>query len=76
MLGFPSHGAVILNISNAHQPGVWVGLELGRCYFKGNLVKTKETEGDQSSYTVNVTNYCPALQVRKHQFCLVLFVEA
>ncbi|CAB1444060.1 unnamed protein product [Pleuronectes platessa] len=39
-----------------------VGLELGRCHFRGKLGKSKETEGDQASYTVNVTNYCPALQ--------------
>ncbi len=67
MLGFPTHGAVILNVSTAHLPGVEVGLELGRCYFRGNLGKTQasQTQEEQSYYTVNVTNYCPALQVRK-----------
>ncbi|XP_051279537.1 uncharacterized protein LOC127375918 isoform X2 [Dicentrarchus labrax] len=64
MLGFPTHGALILNVSTAHLPGVKAGLELGRCYFMANLGKTKasQTEGDQSLYAVNVTNYCPALQ--------------
>ncbi|XP_026169161.1 uncharacterized protein LOC113134139 [Mastacembelus armatus] len=61
-LAFPSHGAMILNVSTAHVPGVELGLELGRCYFRGKLGKTKSTEGDQSSYAVNVTNYCLALQ--------------
>lgn len=65
-LGFPTHGAIILNVSSAHLPGVEAGLELGRCYFRGNLGKTKAapTEEEQSSYAVNVTHYCPALQVR------------
>ncbi|XP_071348305.1 uncharacterized protein [Trachinotus anak] len=62
MLGFPSHGALILNVSTAHLPDVEVGLELGHCYFRGKWGEDKETEGDQSSYAVNVTNYCPALQ--------------
>ncbi|XP_070700951.1 uncharacterized protein [Pempheris klunzingeri] len=41
-----------------------VGLELGRCYFRGNLGKSEasQTEDKQSFYAVNVTNYCPALQ--------------
>ncbi|KAM6989140.1 uncharacterized protein LKV04_008860 [Tautogolabrus adspersus] len=64
MLGLPSRGGLILNVSAAHLPGVEVGLELGQCYFRGNLGKTKTslTEEEESSYTVNVTNYCPALQ--------------
>ncbi|XP_032388090.1 uncharacterized protein LOC116699543 isoform X1 [Etheostoma spectabile] len=64
MLGFPAHGALILNVSTAHLPGFEVGLELGRCHFRGNLgkIKASQTEEEQSSYTVNVTNYCPALQ--------------
>ncbi|TDH06001.1 hypothetical protein EPR50_G00128340 [Perca flavescens] len=64
MLGFPAHGALILNVLTAHLPGVEVGLELGRCYFRGNLgkIKDSQTEEEQSSYAVNVTNYCPALQ--------------
>ncbi|KAM7379044.1 hypothetical protein PAMP_004619 [Pampus punctatissimus] len=65
-LGFPTHGALILRVSSAHLSEVEVGLELGRCYFRGNLEKTTssetETERNQSSYAVNVTNYCPALQ--------------
>ncbi|XP_069367779.1 uncharacterized protein [Paralichthys olivaceus] len=61
-LGFPSLGALVLNVSTARLPGVEVGLELGRCHFRGKLGKSKEKEGDQSSYTVNVTNHCPALQ--------------
>ncbi len=67
MLGFPTHGAIFLNMSTAHLHDVEVGLELGHCYFRGNVGKTKasHTEEEQYSYTVNVTNYCPALQVRK-----------
>ncbi|XP_039672137.1 uncharacterized protein LOC120568593 [Perca fluviatilis] len=64
MLGFPAYGALILNVLTAHLPCVEVGLELGRCYFRGNLgkIKASQTEEEQSSYAVNVTNYCPALQ--------------
>ncbi|XP_063741936.1 uncharacterized protein LOC134865985 [Eleginops maclovinus] len=64
MLGLPAHGAIILNVSTAHLPGVEVGLELGRCYFRGHLGKTEDpqTEEEPASYAVNVTNYCPALQ--------------
>ena len=67
MLGFPAHGALILKVSSAHLPGVELGLELGRCYFRGHLGKSEapQTEGEQASYAVNVTNYCPALQVRQ-----------
>ncbi|XP_044075986.1 uncharacterized protein LOC122887130 [Siniperca chuatsi] len=61
MLGFPTHGSLNLNVSTAHLPGVEVGLELGSCFFRCNLGKTKAEEG-QSFYAVNVTNYCPALQ--------------
>nr|XP_033505718.1 uncharacterized protein LOC117271565 [Epinephelus lanceolatus] len=59
-LGFPAHGALILKVS--HLPGVVVGLELGRCYFRGSLGKTEASQTEESSYAVNVTNYCPALQ--------------
>ncbi|XP_045907286.1 uncharacterized protein LOC123972095 isoform X3 [Micropterus dolomieu] len=64
MLGFPTHGALILNVLTAHLPGVEFGLEMGRCYFRSNLGKTKasQAEKEQSSYALNVTNYCPALQ--------------
>ncbi|XP_030016477.1 uncharacterized protein LOC115437389 [Sphaeramia orbicularis] len=62
MLGFPSHGAVILNASAAHGPAVDVGVELGPCYFRGNFGRTKKSEEDLSTYAVKVTNYCPALQ--------------
>lgn len=67
MLGFPTHGALILNVSAAHLPEVEVSFELGQCYFRANLEKSTSTETDrsQSSYAVNVTNYCPSLQVRK-----------
>ncbi|XP_029309262.1 uncharacterized protein LOC115022426 [Cottoperca gobio] len=63
-LGFPAHGALILDVSAAHLPGVDVGLELGRCYFRGHLGKTEasQTAVELASYAVNVTNYCPALQ--------------
>uniref|UniRef100_UPI003AABB2CD uncharacterized protein n=1 Tax=Centroberyx gerrardi TaxID=166262 RepID=UPI003AABB2CD len=63
-LGFPTRGALVLGVSTTNLPGVEVGLELGHCYFRVNLGETKasETERNQSSYAVNVTNYCPALQ--------------
>lgn len=77
MLGFPSHGGITLNVSPAHQPGVEVDLELGCCYFRSNLGKTKasQREEERISYTVNVTNYCPALQVRKYYFVVLLHIE-
>ncbi|XP_028987618.2 uncharacterized protein LOC114844422 isoform X2 [Betta splendens] len=59
-LGFPSRGEVSLNASTQH--GVWVGLELGNCYIQGGFVKNKDTEGEQTSYSVTGTNSCPALQ--------------
>ncbi|KAG7227140.1 hypothetical protein INR49_013938 [Caranx melampygus] len=62
MLGIPSHGTLILNIMNAHLPGVEFDLELGPCYFRGKWGEAKETEGNQSFYAVNMTNYCLALQ--------------
>ncbi|XP_068995564.1 uncharacterized protein [Embiotoca jacksoni] len=64
VLRFPTHGALLLNVSTAHWPGVEVGLELGQCYFRGNLgkIKPSQTEAEKSSYTFNVTNYCPSLQ--------------
>ncbi|KAI4809707.1 hypothetical protein KUCAC02_018573, partial [Chaenocephalus aceratus] len=64
MLGLPAHGAFILKVSAAHLPGVEVGVELGRCYFRGHLGKTHDpqTEEEPASYAVNVTNHCPALQ--------------
>ncbi|XP_042284010.1 uncharacterized protein LOC121908222 isoform X3 [Thunnus maccoyii] len=62
-VGFPTNGALILNVSAAHVPEVEVGLELGRCYFRGKTTSSEtETERNRSSYAVNVTNYCPALQ--------------
>lgn len=72
MLGFPTHGAFILDVSTAHLQGVEVGLELGQCYFRGKLGKTKasQTEEVQSLYTANVTHYCPALQVRQFISCV------
>lgn len=41
-------------------------MELGPCYFRGicGLSKSSHREGETSFYTVNVTNYCPTLQVR------------
>nr|XP_040026805.1 uncharacterized protein LOC120815845 isoform X3 [Gasterosteus aculeatus aculeatus] len=63
MLGFPAHAALLLNVSTAHLPGVEVGLELGRCSFRGNLGETDASNmEEQSSYAVNLTNDCPALQ--------------
>lgn len=71
MLGFPTHGGITLNVSAGHLPGVEVDLELGGCYFRGNMGKTKASlKGEEpSSYTVNVTNYCPALQVGNSAQC-------
>lgn len=62
-LGFPRRGSLILHVSAG--PHVMVGLELGQCYFNGKLETTKPsgTERNHMSYTVNMTNYCPALQV-------------
>ncbi|TNN69892.1 hypothetical protein EYF80_019960 [Liparis tanakae] len=63
MLGCPANGALILNVSTSHLPGVEVGLELGQCYFWGTLGKTEASNmEDQPSYAVNVTHFCPALQ--------------
>lgn len=66
-LGIPTHGSLVLGVLSADVPGVEVGLELGHCYFRVNMGETKssEKERNQSSYAVNMTNYCPALQVRK-----------
>ncbi|KAM8851209.1 uncharacterized protein AB9W97_022010 isoform 3-T3 [Spinachia spinachia] len=62
-LGFPAHGALLLNVSTAQLPGVEVGLELGPCYFWGNLGETDASNmEEQLSYAVNLTNNCPALQ--------------
>lgn len=65
-LGFPSNGAIILKVSAAHLPAAEVSVELGPCHFRGicGLSKSSHREGETSFYTVNVTNYCPALQVR------------
>lgn len=65
-LGFPPNGGIILKVSAAHLPGVEVSVELGPCYFHGicGLSKSLQREGETASYTVNVTNYCPALEVR------------
>ncbi|XP_035760122.1 uncharacterized protein LOC102781844, partial [Neolamprologus brichardi] len=63
-LQFPTHGELFLNVSTALLPGVEVGLEVGRCFFRGNVgkVKASQTETEQASYTVNVSSFCP-LQV-------------
>lgn len=64
-LGFPPNGGIILKASAAHLPGAELSVELGPCYFHGicGLSKPPQREGE-TSYTVNVTNYCPALEVR------------
>lgn len=69
-LGFPTRGGITLNVSTAHVPGVEVDLELGRCFFRGRVGKTKspQREEERSSYVVNVTNFCPALQVRQSEY--------
>lgn len=69
-LGFPTRGGITLNVSTAHVPGVEADLELGRCFFRGRLGKTKspQREEERSSYVVNVTNFCPALQVQQSEY--------
>lgn len=64
-LGLPTRGAIVMNVSNEHLPAAEVDLELGRCSFKGRLGKAESPGRDEerSSYVVNVTNFCPALQV-------------
>lgn len=64
-LGLPTRGAVAVNISTEHLPAGEVDLELGRCSFRGRLGKAESPERDEErpSYIVNVTNFCPALQV-------------
>lgn len=71
-LGFPTRGGITLNVSTANLPGVEVDLELGRCFFKGRLGKTKSSlrEEERSSYILNVTNFCPALQVQQSVYSL------
>lgn len=65
-LGFPPNGGIILKALPAHRPGVEASVELGPCHFHGicGLLQSSQREGETSSYTVNVTNYCPALKVR------------
>lgn len=65
-LGFPAHSALALGVPTADLPGVELGLELGQCYVrvKAEEIKASETEREQSTYAVNVSHYCPALQVR------------
>lgn len=64
-LGFPTRGAIVLNVSTAHLPAAEVDLQLGPCSFRGRLGKAESPQRDEerSSYVVNVTNFCPALQV-------------
>lgn len=64
-LGLPTRGAVVMNVSTEHLPAAEVDLELGRCSFRARLGKAESPGRDEerSSYVVNVTNFCPALQV-------------
>lgn len=63
-LGFPSRGAMVLNVSTTHLPAAEVDLQLGSCSFRGRLGKAESPQRDErSTYVVNVTNFCPALQV-------------
>ncbi|CAI5641741.1 unnamed protein product [Oreochromis niloticus] len=73
-LQFPTHGELFLNVSTALLPGVEVGLEVGRCFFRGNVgkVKASQTETEQTSYTVNVSSFCPPLQEMKLPVSLAL----
>lgn len=64
-LGLPTRGAVAVNVSTERLPAAEVDLELGRCSFRGRLCKADPpgTDQERPSYVVNVTNFCPALQV-------------
>ncbi|XP_037837860.1 uncharacterized protein LOC108248532 [Kryptolebias marmoratus] len=63
MLHIPTNGALLLNVSTTHLPAVDFGLELGRCYFRGNLGNTTVSQEEVGqSYSVNVTSYCPVVQ--------------
>lgn len=77
-LGVPTHVALFLSASAAHLPAVDAGLELGRCYFRASLGKTlsSQTDEERPSYSVNVTNYCPALQVGLDQGRVLLHLKS
>lgn len=64
-LGLPTRGAMAINVSTEHLPAAEVDLEMGRCSFRGRLGKAESPGRDEErpSYVVNVTNFCPALQV-------------
>ncbi|KAM4551263.1 uncharacterized protein PAE49_015110 isoform 2-T2 [Odontesthes bonariensis] len=61
---FPTQGELLLNFSTVSNPRVAIGLELGQCYFRGDMGNTvaSQTEVWQSSCSVNVTSYCPLLK--------------
>ena len=65
-LGFPPRGALVLALSAEGHPGVELGLELGPCYTRASAGDKggSEITTDHSTWFVNVTHYCPALQVR------------
>lgn len=64
-LGLPTRGVMAMNVSTEHLPAAEVDLELGPCSFRGRLGKAESSRRDEewSSYVVNVTNFCPVLQV-------------
>ncbi|KAF7669802.1 hypothetical protein LDENG_00124500 [Lucifuga dentata] len=73
-LGFPTHSMLDMNISSADLPVMKVDLELENCIFRINLGQDKasETQRDQSSYAVNITHHCPALQETRFPVSLAL----
>ncbi|XP_074545635.1 uncharacterized protein LOC141804879 [Halichoeres trimaculatus] len=63
LLGFPTHGGLTLHTSPTRLPGAEFGLELGGFYFRGKFEGTGTSWAEEEqTYTLNVTNFCPALQ--------------
>ncbi|XP_068195919.1 uncharacterized protein [Antennarius striatus] len=60
-LGLPPHAAITLSVSTPRPAHVEGGLEVGPCYFGGNLGETRQVEEDQWLYSGNLTSYCPPL---------------
>ncbi|KAM6948683.1 uncharacterized protein FYW47_016632 [Aplochiton taeniatus] len=58
--GVPDRGALLLAGSTGELPWVELGLELGQCHLKA---KAGEMKALESSYAVNITHYCSALQL-------------
>ncbi|KAM8838905.1 uncharacterized protein ACB058_015501 isoform 2-T2 [Synchiropus picturatus] len=63
-LGFLQQGSVMLSVSPSPMLAVNFNLDLGRCYFNGNVENPKSSNAELSRflYAANLTSYCPALQ--------------